>query len=117
MIFNPNASGIFYCRDCREDVRIIPSGDEPSVSCMRCGGVNWIALSPEERERMFEDTSKLETARVFFCMSTGCHKPVVLWGEAAEVDPCDCGSRMFEELIGPARMEWLRANPQTGAKQ
>lgn len=100
-------AAVWFCADCRDDIRIIPAGGEPANGCMRCGGVAWEQFADDESAEFFD--TRFGSARVYFCARDGCRKPVVYWNGADVARPCvACGSRAFEELVGPNARIWLR---------
>lgn len=116
MKVNPETDGFFYCLACNEadhgatkTIRTMPAGKLPAVPCEACGGVEFGEFAelfrPDIVERLGPDN--LHGARLFFCRRCRVDGVQFLWG-AAKLVPCDCGSRYFDEIIGAARVEWLR---------
>lgn len=109
-IEDEESAGVFFCRGCVKEIRVVPGGGEPESGCLSCGVVEWQRMTPEEKANFFASRAgrKHDVARVFFCMNGDCRKPSIEWKGANISAPCVCGSRAFEELVGPAKIEYLR---------
>lgn len=108
----------FFCRNCFETdggecrrLRAMPAGRVPSVPCESCGGVEWGEFDEDERPAIVDRLGRknIHGARLFFCRRCGDESFQILHG-AEKLKPCDCKSRYFVEIIGPARIDWLRKN-------
>jgi len=102
-------TALFYCTECNNDIRVIQSGNEPANPCFHCGVSSWVRLTDEAKAEFF--ATRFGRARVYFCSRETCRTPIVYWEGGNVSEPCvQCGSKMFEELIGPERQSWLHAN-------
>jgi hypothetical protein len=121
MDVNPATDRFFYCVTCRERnggetdrVRALKPGRAPSCRCDRCGDFDFAEFdSAEDRQAIIDrlGARSLHSARVFFCRRCGDGAPQIAFdGEKGIPARCGCGSRYFDEVIGPARLLWLRSN-------
>ena len=104
---------LFYCSTCKRDIRATNNDGTPRSPCAKCGaGVEaFVELSAIEAARFFDSRKgePLEVGRVFFCGRESCRRPVINWNGEDVSEPCFCGSRMFSELIGPEKENYLIA--------
>jgi len=100
---------LFFCDACRRDIRAQTNGNEPASPCAKCGADSFVEFTPEESARFFDTRSgePLDIGRVFFCGRKSCRLPVIHWNGEDVSEPCVCGSKMFSELIGPEKENYL----------
>jgi hypothetical protein len=100
----------FMCEACRKDIRIVK--EKPTRPCAICSEFNWRELEGYDREKLFDELSprSFEKARVFFCRRCEVDRRVKWDGSDIGPSPCHaCGSRVFNELIGDAKEDFLKA--------
>ena len=99
----------WICLDCRRDVRIVR--DEPSRPCVFCGGSRWNEIDGREKEELFDELrpKSVDTARVFFCRRCELEVRTKWDGSGIDSAACKyCGSRYWNELVGDAKIEFLK---------
>jgi hypothetical protein len=114
MEISTDTNRFFFCRTCLDRnhgqckrVRTLPAGKLPTVACESCGSMEFEEFTGTARTDVIERLGRenIHGARLFLCRA--CAVSQVIHG-SDRVQPCGCGSRYFDQIIGPARIEWLR---------
>ena len=114
MEISTETNSFFFCRTCLdrndgqcERVRTLPAGKLPTVACEACGGMEFGEFIGQARADVIDRLGRenIHGARLYMCR--GCKAPQVIHG-SDRVKPCECDSRYFDQIIGPARIKWLR---------
>ncbi len=108
-------SAFFVCRDCVSEggtirrVRAMEPGKRPTLPCSDCGGSGWFELLDLDRRTVVENLGPRAIARLrlFFCWRCG-DGSIQTLAAGEKLRPCHCGSRVFRELVGDARLLYLR---------